>query len=97
MDKEDLKIFWKKWEFTAELLGSFKVSALPDEEPARRNARRSLVAARNIPAGKVIEPSDLTWKRPAHGISAKYYKELIGKKALKNIQEDDILYWNMFE
>jgi len=97
MDKEDLKIFWKKWEFTAELLGSFKVSALPDEEPARRNARRSLVAARNIPAGKVIEPSDLTWKRPAHGISAKYYKELIGKKALKNIQEDDILYWNLFE
>jgi len=97
MDKEDLKIFWKKWEFTAELLGSFKVSALPDEEPARKNARRSLVAARNIPAGKVIDPYDLTWKRPAHGISAKYYKELIGKKALKNIQEDDILYWNMFE
>jgi len=97
MDKEDLKLFWKKWNFVEELLGSFKVTALPDEEPARKNARRSLVAARNIPKGKVIDEQDLTWKRPAHGISAKYYYYLIGKKALLDIQEDTILKWHMFE
>ena len=97
MDKNDLKLFWKKWQFTNELLGSFKVTALPDEEPARQNARRSLVAAKNIPAGKIIEAQDLTWKRPAHGISAKFYKDLIGKKAIVDIEEDTILKWNMFE
>lgn len=97
MDKNDLKLFWKKWQFTNELLGSFKVTALPDEEPARQNARRSLVAAKYIPAGKIIEAQDLTWKRPAHGISAKFYKDLIGKKALVDIEEDTILKWNMFE
>jgi N-acetylneuraminate synthase len=97
MDKEDLKLFWKKWNFVEELLGSFKVTALPDEEPARKNARRSLVAARNIPKGKVIDEQDLTWKRPAHGISAKYYYDLIGKKALVDIQEDTVLKWHMFE
>lgn len=97
MDKEDLKLFWKKWKFTQEILGSFKVTALPDEEPARRNARRSLVAARNIPKGKVIEKEDLTWKRPAHGISPKHYKEIIGKKAIVDISEDTLLQWNMLE
>lgn len=97
MDKEDLKLFWKKWKFTEELLGSFKVTALPDEEPARKNARRSLVAAKDIPKGKIIEPSDITWKRPAHGIGAKYYNEIIGKKAIQDIKEDEILKWNMFE
>lgn len=97
MDKEDLKLFRKKWEFTKELLGTFNITALPDEEPARKNARRSLVAAKNIPKGKVIEISDLTWKRPAHGISPKYINEVIGKKALIDIQEDDILKWNMLD
>ncbi|MEW6772572.1 MAG: N-acetylneuraminate synthase family protein [Bacteroidota bacterium] len=97
MDKEDLKLFRKKWEFTRDLLGTFNVTALPDEELARKNARRSLVAAKYIPKGKVIEISDLTWKRPAHGISPKYINEVIGKKALIDIQEDDILKWNMLD
>jgi N-acetylneuraminate synthase len=97
MDKEDLKLFWKKWKYTEELLGSFEVIALPDEEPARKNARRSLVAARDIQKGKKIEPSDITWKRPAHGISAKFYYDLIGKTAMIDIKEDSVLKWNMFD
>jgi sialic acid synthase SpsE len=95
MDKDDLKLFWNKWKKTQTLLGSFEVAALPDEEPARRNARRSLVASKNIPIGKVIEETDLTWKRPAHGISPKFIKEVIGKKTLSDIEEDTVLKWNM--
>ncbi len=96
MDKSDLKEFWRRWDLTQELLGSFKLEALKDEEPARKNARRSLVAAKNIPQGKIIETSDLTWKRPAHGISAKFYNDLLGKKSLREIKEDEVLKWNMF-
>lgn len=96
MDKKDLQTFWKRWETTQELLGGFKLTSLSDEEPARKNARRSLVAAKEIKQGKVIEASDLTWKRPAHGISAKWYKDLIGKTAANSIEEDTVLQWNMF-
>jgi N-acetylneuraminate synthase len=96
MDKNDLKEFWRRWNFTEELLGSFKIKALADEEPARKNARRSLVAAKDIPEGKIIEAVDLTWKRPAHGISAKFYNDLIGKKSLRKIKEDEVLKWNLF-
>ena len=97
MDKDDLKLFWKKWSNTQELLGGFKLTALEDEEPARKNARRSLVASRVIPKGKIIDEADLTWKRPAHGISPKYFNDVMGKKAAIEILEDSVLKWNMFE
>jgi len=52
------------------------------------------VAARDIPEGKRIEPADLTWKRPAHGVSPRSYNEILGWKAARNIAEDDVLQWN---
>jgi len=94
MDKEDLKLFRKNLEQTFEILGNFKVEALEDEVSARMNARRSLVAKRFIPKGKVIEYEDLTFKRPAHGISPKFIDEVIGKRAVKNINEDEVLRWS---
>ncbi len=95
MDKDDLKLFWNKIEYSQDLLGSFKLTALPEEELARKNARRSLVASRNIKHGEVIEKKHLTWKRPASGISPRSIKEVIGKKTLKSIKEDTVLKWNM--
>ena len=91
MDKEDLKKFNANLETTFEILGSFKIEALADEEKSRLNARRSLVAANDIPKGKMIEKSDLTFKRPAHGISPKYIDNVIGKEAKVDIMEDDII------
>jgi sialic acid synthase SpsE len=96
MDKEDLKIYLKNLERTFEILGGFKVEALEDEAPARNNARRSLVALKDIPKGKVIEESDLTFKRPAHGVSPKFIDEVVGKMALIDIKDDDVLKWDMF-
>ena len=91
MDKEDLKIFNKNIDATFEILGSFKIESLADEEKSRFNARRSLVAVKDIPKGKIIEKSDLTFKRPAHGISPKYIDDVIGKEAKVDIMEDDII------
>jgi N-acetylneuraminate synthase len=91
MDKQDLKKFIANLETTFKILGSFKVAALADEEKSRLNARRSLVAAKDIPKGKIIEKSDLTFKRPAHGISPKYIDDVIGKEAMIDIFEDDII------
>lgn len=97
MDKEDLKLFRKNLERTFEILGSFKVEALEDEEAARKNARRSLVAKRFVPKGKVVEYEDLTFKRPAHGVSPKFIDEVIGKIASEDIEEDSVLQWRYFE
>jgi len=97
MDKEDLKIFKKKLSEISEIVGSYEIKAISDEDIARKNARRSLVALKDIPQGKVIEKTDLTFKRPAFGISPKDIDELIGKKANRDILEDEVLFWNYFE
>ena len=93
MDKEDLKLFWNKVKHAELLLGQEKITSLPSEEPARKNARRSLVASCDIPLGTKINYGHLTWKRPAHGISPREINNVIGKKSLVDIKEDDILKW----
>ena len=97
MDKEDLKIYLTNIERTFEILGGFKVEALKDEAPARANARRSLVAKRNITKGAVITEDDLTFKRPAHGVSPKFIDEVVGRIALIDIKDDNLIQWNMFK
>ncbi len=96
MDKDDLKLYRNNLERVFDILGEFKIKALGDEAPARTNARRSLIAIKDITKGKVIEENDLTFKRPAHGISPRFIDDLVGQKALHDIKEDTVLKWNMF-
>lgn len=93
MDHHDLRLFFDNMQRTLSMIGPVAVTTLADEEPARRNARRSLVAARHIPAGKIIEKDDLTWKRPAGGISPRHYYEILGMPARVDISEDTVLKW----
>mgnify|MGYP000689234142 CR=1 FL=1 len=51
----------------------------------------------NIPKGQIIGESDLTFKRPAYGVSPKFIDEIIGKKSIVNIEEDAVLKWSMFD
>jgi sialic acid synthase SpsE len=95
MDKKDLKLFRHNLDRIFALLGEFHKFPLPTEAPARAHARRSLVAARDIPAGQVIEAADLTWKRPAAGISPKFIDDVLGTMALRNIAADEVIHWNM--
>lgn len=94
MDKHDLRKFVDRMDVLFEQLGSFNKFALDDEAPARRNARRSLILKHDVPAGKTITREDLTWKRPAFGISPQYIEEVVGKQATTDLEADAILYWN---
>lgn len=93
MDVEDLKNFNRNLNEILTIVGKEKIYALQSEEISRENARRSLVAKQDIPEGKIIEQEDLTWKRPASGISPRLIDEVIGKKAVSNIEADEVLKW----
>lgn len=95
MNKDDLKHYRERLAGIIESLGSYEVAALESEAPARRNARRSLVAVRDIKPGESIDKDMLTWKRPAHGISPQYLEDVIGRKATTDIPEDTLLQWQM--
>ena len=94
MDKEDLKMLHRALKKDFELLGTFAVGALESEQPAIENARRSLVVKGAIARGSVIQENDLTWKRPASGISPREIGCVLGKRAVVDIPEDTALQWD---
>ncbi len=58
-----------------------------------RNARRSVIAKRNIKKGQVIKDEDLIVKRPNYGIHPKFLSVIIGRKAKVEIIEDEPVTW----
>ncbi len=91
MDKQDVIEIIKKVNQLDKILGDGKLCCMESEKKARLNARRSLVAQTNIKAGTVITDKMLTFKRPGSGISVSRMKEIVGKKAAVDIQNDMIL------
>jgi N,N'-diacetyllegionaminate synthase len=53
--------------------------------------RKSIVAAKSIKKGKVITEQDLTTKRPGIGISPMQWDEVLGIKAAKNFEPDELI------
>ncbi len=97
MDMHDLALFQRNLDFLLRTIGDSTKSVLQVEKPARRYARRSLVAARAIIAGQYISEDDITWKRPGTGISPKNIERVINHKATKNIEHNELITWEMLE
>ena len=93
MDVNDLRRIRKILLETKQVLGDANIDCTNAEDLARKNARRSIVAAKDIKVGDVIDASCLTFKRPGNGISPKFYSNIVGKKAVKNVNVDRILNW----
>jgi len=52
---------------------------------------KSIVAARPIAAGKLIELEDMAFKKPGGGISPRRYRALVGRKARRDMGLDHVL------
>lgn len=77
------------------ILGSAEKTVLGCELTPRREARRSLVLTRDMKAGEVIKKEDLMPKRPGTGISPQFAEIVIGRKIIRDLDEDTILTWDM--
>jgi sialic acid synthase SpsE len=58
--------------------------------------RRSLVAVRKIPKGKIIEASDIAIKRPGSGVPVELFDVVVGSLSTRDIMEDEILHYGGF-
>jgi N-acetylneuraminate synthase len=94
MDYRDLAYFKKQLHRMEVLYGSNKKQALETERPAIQNARRSLVVTQNLTKGHVLTIQDITFKRPAHGISPKYFDQILGKPLGRDMAKDTPLLWD---
>lgn len=97
MDMQDCQVFTRNIKKLLVASGQRDKAPLSDEEISRNNARRSIVAKRNIAKGEVLDESMLTYKRPQHGLSPEYWDEVIGKPVAKAIAEDELLTWDHIE
>lgn len=75
-------------------LGSGVKAPAPCELPNMPIARKSIVAARSLPAGHRLESVDLDIKRPGSGLAPKLLPELIGRTLRSGIQKDEIIGWD---
>ncbi|MCX8123042.1 MAG: N-acetylneuraminate synthase family protein [Spirochaetes bacterium] len=71
-----------------EMMGDGSVDYSNDEAMVARSARRSIFAARDIPAGTKIQYSDIIVKRPGVGLSPLYIEDIVGKKVMRTITKD---------
>ena len=94
MNTEDLKEFVAKANMYAALI-STNNKDLSKEQSARKNARRSIVAAKTLKKGQILTEQDLIAKRPAHGISPIHWDEVIGRAVARDIEEDTVFSWEM--
>jgi N-acetylneuraminate synthase len=94
MTAEHLQQFRSEIQRIEPLLGSHHKAPLPSEDPARLNARRSIVVARDLPAGHCISEVDITYKRPGSGVSPLHWDEVIGRRTARALAADDVLQWS---
>jgi len=94
MDKKDLKCFTAKVDKYRTMVGTGGKD-LQLEQAARQHARRSIVAACNIKEGETLTEENLITKRPGYGISPLHWDNVVGKKAAKKIDNDELISWDM--
>jgi N-acetylneuraminate synthase len=93
MDKEDLLNFRRRVNEYLSILGRCHKEPLLSEQISRENARRSVVANTEIPAGCQITESMITYKRPGTGIPISEWENVIGKTAARTILSDEVFSW----
>ena len=94
-DPDDFRKAISNFRWIDMVLGSPEKTVLPCELIPRREARRSLVLARDMKQGEVIREGDLIPKRPGTGISPKYADIVVGRCVTRDLPEDTILKWDM--
>ncbi len=97
MNPDDIRVFKENIKFIKTINGQYNKEPLECETQSRLQARRSIVASRDILKGTIITNDDLTFKRPGSGISPDKINSVIGKTATVNIKADDILDESMLK
>ena len=97
MDSNDLNIFIKEINNLNILIGNKNLNSLKNERLAIKNARRGIVAKKNLKKNYKISEKDITYLRPNNGISAIYWESVIGKKIKKDVKKDTYIKWEDLE
>jgi N,N'-diacetyllegionaminate synthase len=84
-DPSELRELVERIRAAESLLGSAEKRIQPSERETARAARRSIVAARDLPRDHVITDADLGWIRPAGGLAPGEEHRLLGRRLVRDV------------
>jgi N,N'-diacetyllegionaminate synthase len=85
---EDFPLFVETLHRVEAMIGRRVKQPTSSESAALSWALKSLVAVRPLPGGHVLEPNDITAKRPGTGIPPNRLGELLGRKLRRDVAAD---------
>jgi N,N'-diacetyllegionaminate synthase len=91
LDPEELAQMTRSIRNLEMALGDGNKEASPSEIANKAVARKSIVAARKITKGEIFTEENLTTKRPGNGISPMKWYTVLGKKAERDFEEDELI------
>ena len=81
----------QKIRLAEKILGSSEKKITKSEKKNIKIARKSIVASKKIFKGEIFTIDNLLVKRPFVGISPMNWYKVLGRKAKKNFDEDEII------
>ena len=87
----------KKAALPKSILGSVHYGPNNELEKYNQRWRRSLFVAKDIKKGELFTGKNIRSVRPAFGLETKFYDEVIGKKAAKDIKFATPLSWDLIQ
>ncbi|MCE3278363.1 MAG: N-acetylneuraminate synthase [Bacteroidetes bacterium] len=96
IEPEELKVMVSRMRDIESAIGDgIKNGPREEEMELYTKARRSIIAKTKINKGHIITGNDIVIKRPGLGIHPSQIELVIGKKAIKDIEEDEPITWDM--
>ncbi|MFP4093726.1 MAG: N-acetylneuraminate synthase family protein [Cyclobacteriaceae bacterium] len=97
LSKDEVLLLEQKISQIQALKGKAMKKPLEVEAEHRISFRRAVYPARDLTAGTVLRPEDLVTLRPNHGIDAREFDQLVGKKLKADVKMHQKMDWNILE
>lgn len=91
LEPEELKAMVQSIRRIEQALGTGEKKPSQSERKNIDIARKSIVARRPIKKGEIFTEENLATKRPGNGISPMRYNEIVGKCAIRDFMEDELI------
>ncbi|HDK7155685.1 TPA: N-acetylneuraminate synthase [Clostridium botulinum] len=91
LEPKELKIMINAIRNIEKAMGNGEKIPSPSERKNINIARKSIVAKCNIKKGEIFSGDNIITKRPGNGISPMRWFDVIGKTAIKDFQEDELI------
>ena len=91
LEPDELKAMVESIRRIEKALGNGDKTPSKSEKKNITIARKSIVAKKNIRIGEILTEENLTVKRPGNGISPMEWNKVVGTKAVRDFQEDELI------